>query len=758
MTLKQNAALAKEIETVFNVGAVRELTDGQLLERFATDRGESAELAFAVLVERHGRMVLRVCLSVLADSHDTEDAFQAVFLVLVQKARGLWVRDSLGPWLHQVAFRTACRARVAAARRRRHEARGAGKQEEARAVNSDDLGGLLHEEIERLPERYRAPVVLCDLEGRSHEQAARHLGWPLGTVKSRQARGRERLRDRLRRRGLAPDVTLLGSGPVSIGPDPVLSPALVESTTRSVVQFVTCRSAVEASTISLAQGVLQSMSITRWSKVASVLLVVGATVSGAGIFARRQWPAAAARVGNMVSSPRADELITTRVKPGSLVVTFLERGSLEAARVTDIFSAIEGTTTILSIVPEGTSVTKGAIICELDSASLRDELVKTQIAVQSAESDYQKARIEREVAEIALKEYTELKFNNELNSVKGEVAAAQSGLQRAETRLDRTRRARRRLFDVLASKKGAVAPADIIAELDVEDRVEASEQAVSRENSALVLAKSRQLVLEKYTKDKTSKSLVLEVEQKRSVELAKRASWELQKSKAKAIDRQIAACTITAPVAGRVVRASDHRRGLSQINPQIEEGATVRERQKIVSLLDPAGPTQVSAKVHGSRIDKIVLGMKVKIRVDAFPTLLFNGEVVEVNPLPDAPILDPSNAKVYTTKVKIDNGIPGLRPGMTAQVEFLVAVRDNVLSVPVQSVVVHEGKDRVAVRKPGGGIEWREVTVGLSNEKFVEITQGIAAGDTVILNPLPPMSDREKPKEAGAPPEANRPR
>src|SRR4051794_35870395 len=102
MAMGKNAAVVRQLRTLFNVGAIRELTDGQLLERFATGRGESAELAFAVLLERHGPMVLRVCRGVLSDAHETEDAFQATFVVLVKKARGLWVRDSLGPWLHQV--------------------------------------------------------------------------------------------------------------------------------------------------------------------------------------------------------------------------------------------------------------------------------------------------------------------------------------------------------------------------------------------------------------------------------------------------------------------------------------------------------------------------------------------------------------------------------------------------------------------------------------------------------------------------------
>ena len=123
MTTRKDGAVLRQLNTLFNIGAIRELTDGQLLERFSTGRGEAAELAFEALVERHGAMVLRVCRAQLVDPHATQDAFQATFLILVKKARALWVRDSLGPWLHQVAFRTASCARSDAARRRRHERR-----------------------------------------------------------------------------------------------------------------------------------------------------------------------------------------------------------------------------------------------------------------------------------------------------------------------------------------------------------------------------------------------------------------------------------------------------------------------------------------------------------------------------------------------------------------------------------------------------------------------------------------------------------
>ena len=117
----QNGAGLRHLQTLCSVGTVGGLTDGQLLERFTARSDEVAELAFAALVERHGPMVLRVCRSVLRDPHDVEDAFQATFLVFVSRAGSLWVRDSLGPWLHQVAHRVAAFSRSSTSRRRRHE-------------------------------------------------------------------------------------------------------------------------------------------------------------------------------------------------------------------------------------------------------------------------------------------------------------------------------------------------------------------------------------------------------------------------------------------------------------------------------------------------------------------------------------------------------------------------------------------------------------------------------------------------------------
>src|SRR5262249_10090202 len=145
----------------------------------------------------------------------------------------------------------------------------------------------LHQEIDQLPERFRAPLVLCDLEGRTHEQAARHLGWPVGTVKSRQARGRERLRDRLRRRGLAPNAELLVAALRLDLPLERVPTELLDSTIKAALPFVAVRMAARSSAAALAREVLRGMAMTQWWKVFSILLVAGATASSVNAVGQR---------------------------------------------------------------------------------------------------------------------------------------------------------------------------------------------------------------------------------------------------------------------------------------------------------------------------------------------------------------------------------------------------------------------------------------------------------------------------------------
>jgi RNA polymerase sigma factor (sigma-70 family) len=698
---------------------MRELTDGQLLERFATARGETAELAFAVLVERHGPMVLRVCRSVLLDSHDAQDAFQATFLVLVKKARALWVRDSLGPWLHEVSYRTATCARAAAARRRRHERRASLLTTECRVEVGDELRRVLHEEIHRLPERFRAPIVLCDLGGRTHDQAARHLGWPVGTVKSRLWRGRERLREQIRRRGLAPECSLF-----CLDADPaVISPALVNSTARVAVHSLSAGTIVKGTAAAiLAWEVLRSMTMTRWLGIGSVAVALGVGAPGVHLLAQKETSKVEAQAGADPSPKRADKSVLV-VKPGKLTVTFVARGVVEASRAPFVTSPVVGRTSIVSILPEGTMVKKGDLVCELDSAALRVELVKQDIVAKGAEATYQNAKLTREVAEVAVVEYEKGIFQQGLETVQGEIALAQANLKRAEDRVD---------WADKMEKKGFLS----------RDQLTSERLSLQKAKFALEQAQTKKNVLEKYTHGKTVKELKSEIEKARAEELTKELTWQLEKSKKGILLEQIASCKLYAPGDGPIVYANDSGRiGLRQI----ERGATVRERQIIFFVPDLSGPMQVDIKLPESHVRQITPGLWARIRIDALVRETFPGVVDSVATIPDSQrAFNKSELTVYTSKVKIETVVPGLLPGMSAVVEILVTQLANVLSVPVSAVLDRDGRAHLLVKKADGQVEWREVTLGVSNGKVVEVKQGLGSGDGVVTDPTALESEKER--------------
>jgi RNA polymerase sigma factor (sigma-70 family) len=193
-------------------GALRvgELSDEALLDRFLTGESLDSQEAFRALVIRHGPMVLGICRHVLNQDHDAEDAFQATFLVLARKGGSIRDRRVLSGWLHEVAYRIAIKSRASTVRRRTLERQGMAMLPPAIEPNRQDqqaawneLRPVLHEEVNRLPDKYRIPVILSYLEGKTNEEVAELLHWPVGTVKGRLSRARDLLRSRLTRRGLA---------------------------------------------------------------------------------------------------------------------------------------------------------------------------------------------------------------------------------------------------------------------------------------------------------------------------------------------------------------------------------------------------------------------------------------------------------------------------------------------------------------------------------------------------------------------------
>src|SRR4051794_6149188 len=198
--------LGRHLTTLLREGALGNLPDGALLEQFVATGNEAA---FEVLVERHGPMVWGVCRRILGDHHDAEDAFQAAFLVLARRGATVVPRESVGRWLFGVASRTALKMRAVSARNRakERESERLGPGNPGAGAPPDEVGrelaAILDEELGRLPDRFRAAIVACDLEGRTRGEAAGELGWREGTVASRLARGRALLARRLARRGVA---------------------------------------------------------------------------------------------------------------------------------------------------------------------------------------------------------------------------------------------------------------------------------------------------------------------------------------------------------------------------------------------------------------------------------------------------------------------------------------------------------------------------------------------------------------------------
>jgi RNA polymerase sigma factor (sigma-70 family) len=309
----------RQLEVLWTSGTLTGLSDSQLLSHYvnARDRDAVAEAAFRELVNRHGPMVLAVCRHLLWRPHDAEDAFQATFLVLVRQANSIRVDGSLAPWLSSVAYRTARRARDIAARYRPldlvpMEALSQSAPEQAYHF---DLRPLLHEELDRLPDKLRDVIVLCHLQGRSHEEAARLLRWPIGTVSSRLSRGRQLLRSRLERRGLEVAPGLLATGWLAGAPATVASP-LLESTVAAAVGSASAK-AVSALVLSLTHGVLKTMLLRKLKTISLAVLLIGGTMGGLGVWAH--WPSDAGKTAahRHGTAPSRDGSVTPARDAGS---------------------------------------------------------------------------------------------------------------------------------------------------------------------------------------------------------------------------------------------------------------------------------------------------------------------------------------------------------------------------------------------------------------------------------------------------------
>jgi RNA polymerase sigma factor (sigma-70 family) len=585
--------LLHDFRILFDSGTASGVSDRQLLERFA-DGGETlSEAAFEVLVLRHGPMVMRVCRNTLNDPNDVQDAFQATFLVLVRRRNAVRRFESIGGWLYGVACRVAARARVDAARRRAAERRWVGLRivdgadgpadpEVAHAEN----GPIVQQEVRRLPRKYRAAVVLCYWEGLTQEQAAGKLGCPLGTVRSRLARARALLRRRLTRRGLAPLAAVvaagLGSASASASatasasiPRPCVVPQhLIDSTVRAAARLSGGQAPLQAASAAVASLVDRFLWSTSMIKISGALLglvFLGLAGAGAGLVAQFAGQARSVRGDSQakpVPAALSGELSQQQTQPGKK--TARGEPERESSRFAGVYSRVAGRAKIVFIVPNGSRVKKGDRICELDSATLRDQLINQRITIESAKANHGNARIASEDAELALKTYRDDLFPREQREVESDAKIAEAELALAEEE--------RKAIEEVVHTRAALMRANL---------------AVTRARLALEKSKNRLHVLIDYTKFRQIRALSTTAETSRSNELAKGTTVELEISKAKKLEEQIAACTIVAPTDGIVVYAdvsgADGAAGGGSEVGLINEGAIVRERQPIARIVPTSG-------------------------------------------------------------------------------------------------------------------------------------------------------------------------
>lgn len=425
-------------------------------------------------------------------------------------------------------------------------------------------------------------------------------------------------------------------------------------------------------------------------------------------------------------------MLTHVVQPGDLLITVTEDGNLESANNVDIKCEVAGGSTILWIVKDGKLVEKGEELARLDSSQLEDQINQQKINYEKARANLVQAEKDYNVAKIAVQEYLEGTYRKELQELEKQITIAMENLRSAENMLQHTQS----MF-----RKGYVSPLQL----------ETQQFSVERAKLDLATAQTAKEVLEKFTKVKTLQDLESKRDTAEARKNSERAAFELEESRLKRLLAQLEKTVIRAPQAGMVVYANDPTRGrMGSQSPQIEEGAMVREQQTIFRLPD-LSQMQVKVTVHESKVDQIKPGMRARIRVQSQE---FQGTVSSVANQPEPTMWFSSQVKEYATYVKIDGEAKELRPGMTAEVEILVAHLKNVLSVPVAAVVEQRGKYYCWVRK-GNQVERRPLVLGASNDKFIEVKDGLAAGDEVVLNPRAVVAEARSEEPTAEPAEVD---
>jgi len=435
------------------------------------------------------------------------------------------------------------------------------------------------------------------------------------------------------------------------------------------------------------------------------------------------WLAARSILGRF--SAARENVETERVVRGPLRVSISVEGNLSSGTNAELKCQVLGGARIISIVPDGTHVTAGTELVQLDRSSFDQALDAERILYERAVATQIQAEQDYQAAAISMKEYLEGTYNKDLQAAKELIIVAQQNLDTDNNVLSHTERMYRKGF-VTALQLEADKFAVEHGQLDLD---------------AAVLAKK---VLEEFTRAKTLKQLEAVRDAADARRRSEQANVNLEKTKVDRIRGQLKYCIIKAPQRGMVVYANDPDRRDRSDAPQIEEGAMMRERQTIIRLPD-LNDMQVETTVHESHVPHIRPGMPAHIEILG---RAWHGHVKSIASRPTPPSRYSTPTKNYTVFVALDGNLAGLRPGMTAQVEILLADEHDVCTVPVTAVVEQRDQYYAWVKQPSGP-QKRIVTLGTTDDKVIEIKSGLAVGDEVILYPRATVPEAMRFDDAG---------
>jgi HlyD family secretion protein len=470
--------------------------------------------------------------------------------------------------------------------------------------------------------------------------------------------------------------------------------------------------------------------------VVIVVIVVGAVVVGRG-------------TGLVASSAN---IPTYQVRQGPLTISVVESGTIQSQEQVSLKSEVEGQTTIIYLIPEGTEVKEGDLLVELDASNLEDGRVDQQIRVQNAEASFIQARenlavvknqaesdisvaeLDYQFAQEDVTKYVEGEYPQELREAESRITLASEEMERASEKLKWSER----LFDEKYISQ---------TELDA-DRLTYKRAQLDYE-----LAVAAKALLEEYTHKRTLAQLNSDVEQtamaleraklranadivQAEAELAaKQSEFGQQQSKLDKVDRQLAKTKIYAPRDGLVVYATSAQTGGRRRHREpLEEGQAVRERQELI-FLPSAESMMAKIQIHESSLEKVSTGLPVRISVDALPGQTYMGRVAKIAPLPDAQSawMNP-DLKVYPTEIHLEGRHPELRTGMSCQAEVIVEQLAAAMYVPIQAVVRIGGQPTVYVRN-GDAFDPHPVEIGLDNNSVVHVSSGLSGDEIVSLSP-----------------------